>query len=85
MDLITLIIVGLIAGLLASVVVGGVGHGILGDIVIGILGAMLGGWLFRALDIRMPIGGIGGTILVAMIGAIVLLLGLRALNTGRRR
>ena len=38
MDLLTLIIVGLIAGLLASLVVGGTGYGILGDIAIGIIG-----------------------------------------------
>ena len=84
MDILTLLVVGLIAGLLASVAVGGVGYGILGDIVIGIIGAFLGSWLFGALHIRVPFGGLGGTIFVAFIGAVVLLLILRLLRQGRR-
>ncbi len=82
MDLITLLVVGLIAGLLASIAVGGVGYGILGDIVIGIVGAFLGSWLFGALHLRVPFGGLGGTIFVAFIGAVVLLLLLRVLRRG---
>jgi uncharacterized membrane protein YeaQ/YmgE (transglycosylase-associated protein family) len=82
MDLITLLVVGLIAGLLASIAVGGVGYGILGDIVIGIVGAFLGSWLFGALSLRVPFGGLGGTIFVAFIGAVVLLLLLRVLRRG---
>ncbi len=74
MDIITLLVVGLIAGLLASFAVGGVGYGLLGDIVIGILGAFLGSWLFGVLGIRVPFTGLGGTIFVAFIGAVVLLL-----------
>lgn len=84
MDILTLLIVGLVAGLLASMVVGGVGYGILGDIVIGIVGAFLGSWLFTALKIRVPFGGLGGTIFVAFIGAVVLLLLIRVLRRGRR-
>ena len=83
MDLLTLLIVGLVAGLLASVAVGGVGYGILGDIVVGIVGAFLGSWLFGVLHINVPISGLGGTILVAFIGAVVLLLILRALRRTR--
>ncbi|MFN0179982.1 MAG: GlsB/YeaQ/YmgE family stress response membrane protein [Gemmatimonadales bacterium] len=84
MDLITLIVVGLVAGLLASFAVGGVGYGILGDIVIGIVGAFVGSWLFRVLEVRVPFGGVGGTIFVAFIGAVVLLLALRVLRQGLR-
>jgi uncharacterized membrane protein YeaQ/YmgE (transglycosylase-associated protein family) len=84
MDLLTLLIVGLIAGLLASLVVGGVGYGILGDIVIGICGAFLGAWLFRTLEIRVPFGGLGGTIFIAFVGATVLLVILRVIGRGRR-
>ena len=84
MDLLTLIIVGLVAGLLASLAVGGVGYGILGDIVIGIVGAFFGSWLFGVLRIQVPISGLGGTIFVAFIGAVVLLLLLRAVRKGRR-
>ena len=84
MDFLTLLIVGLVAGVLASLAVGGVGYGILGDIVIGIIGAFLGFWLFGALGIRVPFSGIGGTIFVAFIGAVVLLLLLRLIRKGRR-
>jgi uncharacterized membrane protein YeaQ/YmgE (transglycosylase-associated protein family) len=83
-DFFTLLVVGLIAGLLASVAVGGVGYGILGDIVIGIIGAFLGSWLFGALHIKVPFSGLGGTIFVAFIGAVVLLLLLRLIRKGRR-
>lgn len=73
------IVIGLIAGWLASAVVGG-GYGIVGDIVIGVVGAFLGGLLFRALGVASPIGGLAGTIFVAFIGAIVLLLLLRMIR-----
>jgi uncharacterized membrane protein YeaQ/YmgE (transglycosylase-associated protein family) len=72
MELLTWIIVGLVAGVLASLVMGG-GFGIIGDIVIGILGAFVGAWIFRALGVTSPFGGLGGTIFVAFIGAVVLL------------
>ena len=77
MSFLTWIIVGLIAGVLASLVVGG-GFGILADIVIGIVGAFVGAWLFRALGVTSPFGGLAGVIFVAFIGAAVLLLILRA-------
>ena len=76
-------VVGLVAGFLASKVVRGGGVGVLGDIVVGIAGAFLGGFLFRALHIRLPIAGIAGVIVVAFIGAVVLLLLLRLVT--RRR
>ena len=85
MDLLTWIIVGLVAGLLASLVMGGVGYGIVGDIVIGILGALFGGWLFTQMGWGTPFPGIAGTIFVAFIGAVVLLLIIRVLRRGARR
>ena len=78
------IVVGLVAGVLASFVVGS-GYGLIGDIVIGIVGAFIGGWIFRAAEIGVPFGGIAGTIFVAFIGAVVLLLILRLIHRGRGR
>ena len=73
------IVIGAIAGVLAESVVGG-GRGGLGTaIVIGILGAFIGGWLFSALGIAIG-SGIIGTIITAFIGAIVLLLIVRAVR-----
>ncbi len=83
MDLLTWLIVGLVAGVLASFVMGG-GLGLIGNIIVGIIGAFLGGWIFRSLGVASPVGGLGGTILVAFIGAVVLLFLLR-LVSGRRR
>ena len=82
MDLLTWLIVGLVAGVLASFVAGG-GYGLVGDIVIGIVGAFLGGWIFRQLGVSSPLGGLPGTIFVAFVGAVVLLLLLRFIR--RRR
>ena len=75
MQLLWLLIIGLIAGWLASAIVGG-GFGLIGDIIVGIVGAFLGGYLFSALGVSAG-GGMLGTIIVATIGAIVLLLLLR--------
>lgn len=85
MDIITWLIVGLVAGVLASVVMGGTGYGIIGDIIIGIIGAFVGGWLFSQLGISTPFGGLAGTIFVAFIGAVVLLFVLRLIRGGTRR
>ena len=79
MDLLTWLIVGLIAGVLASFVMGG-GFGIIGDIIIGIVGAFIGGWLFRQLGVGTPFAGLAGTIFVAFIGAVVLLFILRLIR-----
>ena len=73
MDILTWIIVGLVAGVLASLIVGGSGYGLIGDIVIGMVGALVGGWIFRETGWRAPLSGIASTIFVSFIGALVLL------------
>ena len=84
MDLLTWLIVGLVAGVLASLVMGGTGYGIVGDIVIGIAGAFVGGWVLRTLGTGVPLGGLPGTIFVAFIGAVVLLFVLRLIRGATR-
>jgi len=83
MDILTWIIVGLVAGVLASLLVGG--YGLIADIVIGIVGAFVGGWLFAQLGVSTPFGGLAGTIFTAFIGAVVLLVLLRVLRSLGRR
>lgn len=75
------IIVGIIAGALAKAVVPGEGPGgILGDLIIGIVGALIGGFLIHdVLHLFLGTGWIGSTI-VAFIGAVALLLIVRALS-----
>lgn len=82
MDLLTWVIVGLIAGVLAALLVGGVG--LVGDIIIGVVGAFVGGWIFRQLGVSTPFSGLAGTIFTAFIGAVVLLFLLHLIMRGRR-
>ena len=85
MDVLTWIIVGLVAGLLASWSWAASATASLGDIIVGILGALLGGWLFGQMGWGTPFPGIAGAIFVAFIGAVVLLLIIRLLRGSRRR
>ena len=78
-QIIVWIIVGGIAGWLADMAVGGVRLGLIGAIIVGIIGGFLGGWLLGLLNINIG-GGIPGDILTSFIGAVVLLLILRALR-----
>jgi uncharacterized membrane protein YeaQ/YmgE (transglycosylase-associated protein family) len=72
-NILLFIIVGLIAGFLASRVVMGKGRGWFWNIVIGILGAFFGGWLAGLLHISIGLG-IFGDIVIAFAGAVILLL-----------
>ncbi|HLK81990.1 MAG TPA: GlsB/YeaQ/YmgE family stress response membrane protein [Xanthobacteraceae bacterium] len=83
MSIIGWLILGLIAGFIASKIVNAQGQGIVLDIVLGIVGALVGGFIFDAA------GGAGVTgfnlwsLLVAIIGSIIVLILYHAL-TGRR-
>jgi len=80
MDILTWIIVGLVAGVLASLVVGGSGYGIIGDIIVGVVGAFIGGVVFREAGWHAPWSGLAGTIFIAFIGAVLLLIILRLIR-----
>lgn len=80
MDILMWLFVGLAAGVLASLVMGGTGYGLIGAIVIGIVGAFVGGWLFARLGVTAPFGGIAGVIFTAFIGAVVLLFVIRLIR-----
>ncbi len=69
--IITLVIGGF-AGWLAGIFFKGRGFGLVGNIIVGLLGAVLGGWLFRVLNISVG-GEWVGPIVTSTIGAIVLL------------
>ncbi len=78
MHLLWFLLVGLIAGWLAGKLTKGSGYGVLGDIVIGVVGAFIGGFLFRLVGISAY--GTIGSVIVATIGAVVLVLAVRALK-----
>jgi uncharacterized membrane protein YeaQ/YmgE (transglycosylase-associated protein family) len=78
-QLVIWIVVGGIAGLLADAFVKGIRVGLVGAVIVGILGALIGGWLFSQLGISLG-AGIVGDIIVAFIGAVILLLLMRGMR-----
>ena len=78
-DVVLWVIVGGLAGVLADIVVKGIRLDLVSAIVVGILGGLLGGWLFRTVGF-WPGGGFVGSLVTAFVGAIVLLLILRAVR-----
>ena len=74
MSIIAWLVVGLIAGFLASKVINRTGSGLVLDIVLGIVGAVVGGFIFNYFGHSAPTGINIYSIFVAFIGAIVVLL-----------
>ncbi len=68
-----ILFIGLIAGAVAGALVRGRGFGCLVNIVVGIVGAYIGFWLLRELDIFIHPGFIG-TLITAVIGSVAFLL-----------
>ena len=77
------ILVGLISGTIAGRVVAGRGFGCIADIVVGVAGAIIGGFLLSTLFGASGTVGFLGSIVVAFIGAALLLAVLKALSGGR--
>ncbi len=73
------IIVGGIAGFLASKVLSGKGMGLIWDVVVGILGAFVGGWLAGLVGIS--VSNILVLVVVAFVGAVILLVIFRAVTS----
>ena len=83
MDILTFLLVGLIAGWLAGKIVEGHGFGTLGDIIVGIVGAFIGGMLSPRI-----IGegyGFWGAVMIATLGSIVLLFITKLIGAGSGR
>ena len=79
--LIVTLIIGAIAGWLASLIVKGHGQGLLTNIVVGIVGAIIASFLFPAMGIGMSLTSpILGTIIFATIGTVILLVILRLIR-----
>ncbi len=69
-NIIVMLVVGAIAGWLAGVIFSGRGFGLVGNIVVGLVGAVIAGFLLPGV---LPFDGIGGQVIAAAIGAIILL------------
>ncbi|MBS1849475.1 MAG: GlsB/YeaQ/YmgE family stress response membrane protein [Acidobacteria bacterium] len=79
MFLLYLLIVGLIAGWATGKIMKGSGYGVGMDIVLGIVGAIVGGWIMRLLGFYTT-GGLIPSILVAILGAVVVVALVRRLR-----
>ena len=74
MSIVAWIILGLIAGFIASKIVNRTGSGLILDLVLGMIGAAVGGFIFSGLFGMRGITGLNiWSIIVAVIGAIVVL------------
>jgi uncharacterized membrane protein YeaQ/YmgE (transglycosylase-associated protein family) len=73
MSFLAWIVLGLLAGFIGSKIVNKTGEGILLDIVLGIVGAVAGGWLFNTFGAAGVTGLNLYSLLVAVVGAVVLL------------
>ncbi|MGH9733574.1 MAG: GlsB/YeaQ/YmgE family stress response membrane protein [Candidatus Acidiferrales bacterium] len=72
------VLIGIFAGFLAGHVVRGRGFGVLMDLIVGIVGSILGGWLFSLIGLAAY--GLIGRLFTAFVGALILLLLVRALK-----
>jgi uncharacterized membrane protein YeaQ/YmgE (transglycosylase-associated protein family) len=79
--LIAWLIVGLVAGFLAGRVMRGSGYGVFGDIVVGLVGAVIGGFLYG--QVVTGDYGLLGSIVVAFLGACLLIWVVRQFAPGR--
>ena len=83
MSFLAWIILGLIAGFIGSKLVNKRGEGVVLDIVLGIVGAFVGGWLFNTFGSAGVTGLNLYSMMVAVIGAVVVLVVYHAI-AGRR-
>jgi uncharacterized membrane protein YeaQ/YmgE (transglycosylase-associated protein family) len=85
MSFLAWIILGLISGFIASKIVNKSGAGIVMDVVLGIVGAVLGGWLFNTIG-HVGVTGVNlYSILVAVVGAVIVLFIYHAVTGNRAR
>jgi uncharacterized membrane protein YeaQ/YmgE (transglycosylase-associated protein family) len=83
MSILGWIILGLISGFIASKIVNKTGEGLVRDIILGVVGAIIGGWLFTTFGMAGVTGVNLYSMLVAVVGAIVVLVVYHAIT--RRR
>jgi uncharacterized membrane protein YeaQ/YmgE (transglycosylase-associated protein family) len=76
MEFLWFLLIGLVAGWLAGQFVKGGGYGVIGDLVIGVIGALLGGFIFRLFGFTGG-GGLIGSLIIATLGAVLFLYLLR--------
>lgn len=71
-SLVIFLVIGLVAGFLASLIVGG--GGLITYLISGVIGAFVGGWLFSALKINLNMNPIAAQIITSTVGAIIVVI-----------
>jgi uncharacterized membrane protein YeaQ/YmgE (transglycosylase-associated protein family) len=66
-------LIGIAAGWLGSLVVGGVRGGLIGLLIAGLIGGIVGGWLINAAGLRLTGNGLVDNILQGALGAIIVI------------
>src|SRR5436190_13919855 len=74
-SMLMIIVIGGVAGWLTGLILRGTGYGIIGDIVVGLVGAFIGNWLVRAMNVSINLGSpVANRIVVSVVGAVLLML-----------
>lgn len=68
------IVLGLVAGFIASKIVNKTGSGLVMDVILGLIGAVVGGWLFKMFGMHGATGLDIWSLIVAVIGALIVML-----------
>lgn len=86
-EIITLVVVGALAGWLGSLLFKGKGIGFIGNFIVGIVGCFFGGWLFDVCDISLRLFKGDwkwlNTVIIGAIGAFIILLVINLLLKGK--
>jgi uncharacterized membrane protein YeaQ/YmgE (transglycosylase-associated protein family) len=84
MSFIVWIVLGLIAGFIASKIINKRGDGVIRDILLGVIGAVVGGWLFHVFGMSGVTGLNIYSLIVAVVGAVVVLVLYHAIRGSKR-
>ncbi|TAE50639.1 MAG: GlsB/YeaQ/YmgE family stress response membrane protein [Bacteroidetes bacterium] len=72
MDLLYYILIGIASGFIAGQLIKGRGFGVVGNLIVGVIGAVIGGWIFRSLGFYAG-RGIVPSLITSVLGSVVLL------------
>jgi len=70
-SLIIFLLTGLVAGWIASLILGG--KGLIRYLVVGVIGALVGGYVFRFINVRLPLEGWLDDLAKAVIGSVIVI------------
>jgi len=72
-DIVWFLLIGLVAGWLASHLIKVRGLGLAEKLIVGVIGAVIGGYVFRVLPVNLNVSETAGSLITATVGAAILL------------